>query len=147
VVAEIGLALSLLISASLLGRAFCKVTHVDPGFRPENVLTFSLDLPERKYQKPEQAVALYQRLLDQLRALPDVAAAGAASAPPLGGTCGQFFLVRDAEPPHPNERTPIDLQVVVTPGYFDAIGMTLLAGRQVDAHDGESKNHQVSAWR
>lgn len=144
VVAEIGLALSLLISASLLGRAFYKVTHVDPGFRPENVLTFSLDLPERKYQKSEQVVAFYQKLLDQLRALPDVAVAGAASAPPLGGTWGQFFLVRDAAPPDPTERTPIDLQVVVTPGYFDAIGMSLLAGRQFDAHDGESKNHQVA---
>lgn len=144
VVAEIGLALSLLISASLLGLAFYKVTHVDPGFRPNNVLTFSLDLPERKYQKPDQAVALYQKLLDQLRALPDVAAAGAASAPPLGGTWGQFFVVRDAPPPHPDEKTPIDLQVVVTPGYFDAIGMTLLAGRQFDAHDGESKNRQVA---
>lgn len=144
VVAEIGLALSLLISASLLLRAFYKVTHVDPGFRAENVLTFSLQLPEKKYRTPEQTFGLYEKLLAQLRALPEVAAAAAASAPPLGGTWGQFFIVRDAPPPRTHEKAPIDLQVVVTPGYFDAIGMTLLAGRQFNAHDGESKNRQVA---
>jgi predicted permease len=144
VVSEIALALSLLISASLLLRAFYNVTHTDPGFRPENVLTFSLALPEEKYPKPEQAVALYQNLLQQLRALPRVAAAGAASAPPLGGTWGQQFVARDAVPSHADANTPMDLQVVVTPGYFDAIGMHLLGGRQFDDHDGQSKNHPVA---
>jgi predicted permease len=144
VVAEIGLALSLLISTSLLLRAFYKVTHVDPGFRPENVLTFSLDLPEKKYRTAAQAVRLYQDLLSQLRALPEVEAAGAASAPPLGGTWGQFFTVRDVPPVQPSEKTPIDLQVVVTPGYFDAIGMTLVSGRKFNARDGESKNNQAA---
>ena len=52
VVSEIGLALMLLISAGLLLRSFYRVIHVDPGFRPQNVLTFDVDLPEQKYSKP-----------------------------------------------------------------------------------------------
>jgi putative ABC transport system permease protein len=144
VVSEIGLALALLICSGLLLRAFHKVTHVDPGFRPENVLTFDVDLPLEKYPKPEQAVAFYGNFLDQLRTLPGVIAAGAASAPPLGGHWGQFFEAEGDRPLGPNEKTPVVLQVVVTPGYFDAIGMTVLAGRQFDAHDGESKDHPVA---
>jgi predicted permease len=136
VVAEVGLAVALLVSSGLLLRAFHKVTHLDPGFRPENVLTFAVDLPEQKYPKVDQTVDFYRRLVDQVRALPGVTASGAATAPPLGGHWGQFF-VGDADPPlGPNDKTPVVLQVAVTPGYFDAIGMTLEAGRWFDAHDG-----------
>ena len=144
VVAETALALALLICSGLLLRAFYKVTHVDPGFRPENVLTFDLDLPEQKYAKSEQVVAFYKDLLDKLRGVPGVAAAGAASAPPLGGHIGQFFVAEGERPRGPREETPVVLQVVVTPGYFDAIGMTLAAGRQFDLHDGTSPGHLVA---
>jgi predicted permease len=144
VVSEIGLALALLISSGLLVRAFHKVTHVDPGFRPQNVLTFGVDLPDRTYAKPAQAVAFYRQLLEEVRALPGVAAAGAASAPPLLGHMGQFFVAESDPPPAPGESTPVVLQVIVTPGYFDAIGMTLVAGRQFDDRDGVSKEHPVA---
>ena len=89
-------------------------------------------------------MGFYNQLLNLLRALPEVASAGAASAPTLVGTWGQFFVVRDAPQSHPNEKTPIDLQVVVTPGYFDAIGMTFLSGHGFGEHDGESKNHPLA---
>jgi putative ABC transport system permease protein len=144
VVSEIGLAMALLIASGLLVRAFHKVTHVDAGFRTENVLTFDLDLPEQKYAKSEQVVAFYRQLLDRLRATPGVAAAGAASAPPLGGHMGQFFIAEGDRPLGPNENTPVVLQVIVTPGYFDAIGITLLKGRQFDQHDGTSNEHLVA---
>ncbi len=143
VVAEIALALALLIPSGLLIRAFQKVLHVDPGFRPQNVLTFSVGLPEKTYPKPEQAVAFYRDFLTSLRALPGVAGAGAASAPPLRGHWGQFLEV-EGETPKPGAKNPVVLQVVVTPGYFDAIGMTVLAGRQFDEHDGTIKEHPVA---
>jgi putative ABC transport system permease protein len=144
VVSEIGLALALTIAAGLLVRAFEKVTHVDPGFRAENVLMFEADLPEQKYAKAEQAVAFYRDLLSRLRTLPGVVGAGAASHPPLGGHWGQFFMAEGDRPLGPNEKSPVDLQVVVTPGYFDAIGMTLLAGRQFDERDGTSDDRLVA---
>jgi putative ABC transport system permease protein len=144
VVSEIGLAMALLIASGLLVRAFQKVTHVDPGFRPENVLTFDADLSEQKYAKAEQCLAFYRRLLDRLRAMPGVAAAGASSHTPLGGHSGQFFTAEGDPPLGPNEKSPVVLTVVVTPGYFDAIGMTVLAGRQFDGLDGTSKEHPVA---
>lgn len=144
VVSEIGLALALLISSGLLLRAFHKVTHIDPGFRPENVLKFSVDLPEEKYPKAADAVAFYRTLLERLRALPGIAAVGASNAPPLGGHWGQFFVAEGDRPLGPNEKTPVVLQVVATPGYFDAIGLTLLAGRQFDERDGASQQHRVA---
>jgi len=143
VISEIALALVLLIPSGLLLRAFQRVLQVDPGFRPENVLAFSLGLPEQTYPKNEQAVAFYRNLLSQLRTLPGVAGAGAVNAPPLGGHWGQFFEVEGEAPPAPGAKRPVVLQIVVTPGYFDAIGMTVLSGCQFDEHDGEIKGHPV----
>jgi putative ABC transport system permease protein len=77
VVSEIGLALVLSISAGLLVQSFRKVLQVDPGFRPENVLTFRLSVPDATYDEPEKKVAYYDRLLERLRALPGVKSAGA----------------------------------------------------------------------
>ena len=144
VVSEIGLALALLTSSGLLLRAFYKVAHVDPGFRPENVLTFAIDLPREKYPKSGDCVAFYRTLLDRLRAVPGIAAAGAASAPPLGGHWGQFLVAEGDRPLGPDEKTPVVLQVAVTPGYFEAIGLTLLAGRQFGERDGESQQRRVA---
>jgi len=135
VVCEISLALMLLISAALLIQAFHKVLHVDPGFRPENVVTFDIDLPEASYGKPEQKLAFFHSLLEQLRNIPGVQSAGAASAPPLGGHWGNFFQAEGASPLGARDENPVVLQVVTTPGYFDAIGMTFLAGRAFDEHD------------
>jgi putative ABC transport system permease protein len=144
VVSEIALALMLLICASLLVEAFRKVLRVDPGFRPENVITYSIALPETKYGQPEQRVAFFQNLLERLRALPGVKSAGAASVPPLGGHSGWFFTVEGARPLGPNEQDPVVLQVVATPGYFDAIGVTFLAGRPFDERDGDPKGARVA---
>jgi putative ABC transport system permease protein len=144
VVSEIALALMLLISAGLLLEAFRKVLHVDPGFRPENVITYSIALPGTKYGQPEQRVTFFQNLLERLRALPGVKSAGAASAPPLGGHSGWFFTVEGARPLGPNEQDPVVLQVVATPGYFDAIGVTFLAGRPFDERDGDPKGARAA---
>ena len=143
VVCEIGLALILLISAGLLVEAFRNVLHVDPGFRPEKVITFRVSLPNVKYEKPEQRLAFFENLVERVRVLPGVQAAGAASAPPLGGHWGNFFTAEGAPPLGPNEQNPVVLQVVVTPGYFDAIGITFLAGRPFDARDGNPKGPYV----
>jgi putative ABC transport system permease protein len=135
VVCEIGLALMLLISAGLLMAAFQKALHVDPGFRPEHVITFSVDLPDTSYGKAEQKLAFFRNLMEQLRHLPGVESVGAASAPPLGGHWGNFFLAEGALPLGPRDQNPVVLQVVTAPGYFNAIGMTFLAGRAFDERD------------
>jgi predicted permease len=144
VVVEIALAFVLLVSASLLLQAFRRVLVQDPGFRPENTLTFRLSLPDAKYKEPGRRISYYEDLLQQLRALPGVKSAGAASAPPLGGHWGMFFNAEGAPPLGPNEQNPVVLTVVATPGYFEAIGMTLLAGRSFDVRDGDPKGPKIA---
>jgi len=129
VVCEIALALMLLISAGLLLEAFRKVLNVDPGFRPANVISYGVSLPEAKYTKPDQRIAFFESLVDRLRAVPGVQSAGAASSPPLGMHWGAIWEAEGNPPTGPNDKNPVVLQVVATPGYFEAIGMTFLAGR------------------
>lgn len=135
VICEIGLALTLSISAGLLVQAFRKVLHTDPGFRPENVLTFRLSLPGATYDRPERKVAYFDDLLTRLRALPGVRAAGATSAPPFGGQWGGQFEVEGGRHRRAKDENPVVLRVAATPGYFDAVGMTLLDGRTFEPRD------------
>ncbi len=139
VVCEIGLALMLSIGAALLVQAFRKVLNVDPGFRPENVISYRVNLPDAKYSTAEQRVAFFESVVDRMRAVPGVKSVGASSAPPLGGHWGNFWEAEGNPPLGPNDKNPVVLQVVATPGYFDAIGMTFLAGRPFQDQDADSK--------
>jgi predicted permease len=144
VVTEIALAVVLLVSSGLLVQAFRKVLFQDPGFRPENTLVFRLSLPDAKYKKSEQLISFYDNLLLQVRALPGVKSAGGASAPPLGGHWGMFFVAEGAPPLGPDEQNPVVLNVLATPGYFEAIGMSLLTGRAFDDRDGDSQRPKAA---
>jgi putative ABC transport system permease protein len=144
VVCEISLALMLSIAAGLLVRAFRKVMRVDPGFRPENVLTFLVRIPDSSYHKPEQKIAYYDRVLERLQALPGIKAAGATSSPPLGGQWGGVFEAEGGRGYNSHGDNPTVLQVAVTPGYFRAIGMTFLEGRGFEQQDGEPKSRPVA---
>jgi len=137
VACEIGLALMLSISAGLLVQAFRKILQVDPGFRPENVITFRLSLPDATYAKPEQKIAYFDNLLAHVQAVPGVKAAGATSAPPLGGQWGGVFEAEGGRSAGSQGENPVVLRIAATPGYFDAIGMTLLDGRAFTRQDSE----------
>ena len=139
VVGEIALALVLLIVTGLSVLDVRKLLKVDPGFTAENVLTYRLNLPSERYGDDEQHVAFFAEHLEEIRALPGVEAAGAASALPLGGHWGQFFEIEGAPPLGPDEQNPVILNRVVSPGYLDAIGVRLLAGRDFTENDGRSE--------
>jgi predicted permease len=142
-VCEIGLALMLSISAGLLVEAFRKVLQVDPGFRPENVITFRLNIPDTTFEKPEQKIAYYDNLLTRLRALPGVTEAGATSAPPLGGQWGGIFEAEGGRGFNAQGENPEVLRIAATPGYVEAMGMTLLEGRTFEQRDGKPDSPQV----
>ena len=135
VVCEIALALMLLVCSGLLIQTFRKVLHVDPGFRPENVLSWWLDLPSSRYPKPEAQFAFYRELVGRLSALPGVTAVSAVSKVPLGGHDGTFFVVEGAPPPGPKDQNPVVLELVVFPGYLKAMGIALAAGRGLTEQD------------
>jgi predicted permease len=135
VVGEVALALVLLAASGLVLQAFRNVMHEDAGFRSEGVLTFSLRLAPRKYPKPENWLAFYTQLRDRLRALPGVTAASAASIVPLDGHTGYFFMAENGRKLTEKDGTPVALQVSSLPGYLEAMGLTLKAGRDFDNRD------------
>jgi predicted permease len=135
VVAEIALSLTLLVGAGLLIRSFLRLQEVDTGFRADGVLTLRVALPSEKYSRPEQARAFYRDLLDRVRQLPGVDAAGAATGLPLGGTGWSGTTTVDTQAVQPKDAQPEADQRPVTPGYFEALAIPLVSGRYFDQRD------------
>ena len=134
--AEFALASLLLVGGALLVRAFGQVQRVDPGYRPDHALTFSVALPNATYADGPARMAFWTRLLDRLRATPGIEAAGIITCPPLTCHWGNFYTVEGRPPPKPGEANPVVLSRVASAGYFEAMGIRLKAGRFFNADDG-----------
>ena len=128
-VAEVSLALVLLVGAGLLVKSFIRVTRVDPGFVPDRVLTAQLTLPTARYATAPAVIAFWQRVLEQTRQLPGVTAVGLVSSLPFSGTtsAGTYRIVGRALPPDVNP--PHARNDRVGGDYFRALGIPLLQGR------------------
>jgi predicted permease len=135
VVVEIALALVLLIGASLVVQSLRHLMQVDPGFRPERLVTAQISLGA-KYPGSDQ-VALYQSLLTNLEGRPGIEAAGATDTPPLvaGGIFTSIRLI--GMPPRPENQPLMSSIVVVTPGFFHALGQPILQGREMEWSDAQ----------
>jgi putative ABC transport system permease protein len=135
VVAEVALALVLLVSAGLLARSFRGLQQIDVGFDPRNVVTMRVGLGGVKYREPAAVAAYFEAAVHKLSALPGVRSAAAVLSLPVGG--GGFYLGRGfIRPgiPHPTEGYSAGFQMV-TPGYFKTLGITLHQGRDFGARD------------
>ncbi|HEV8337150.1 MAG TPA: ABC transporter permease [Candidatus Polarisedimenticolia bacterium] len=129
VVAEVALAVVLLIGAGLLMRSFVRLLAVDIGFRPGNLLSAKIDLAPSKYAQPAQRREFYRRLSDDLGSLPGALSVGAAETLPLGETTPQTLAaVPGLAVPPPGERAVVPFNTV-TPGYFRTLGIPLRKGR------------------
>ena len=135
VICETAFSLLLIAAAGLLLRSFAEILKVDPGFRPDGVLTMRVALPDAIYSKPEQVRGFYSELLDRAQKLPGVQAAGAVSGLPLSGQGGSGTTTIDSQSVPLEETTPEADQRVVTPDYFKAMGISLVRGRFFDARD------------
>jgi predicted permease len=132
VVAEIAATVVLLVAAGLLTRALWNVQAIDPGFRADNVLTARTALPLPKYAPTERRQQFYDRVLEDVRALPGVTGAAYASFLPMvmrGGIWPVTLGGRD-DP----EAGTVSLRMI-TPGYFDTMGIPLVRGRDVATGD------------
>jgi len=134
VIGEVALSLVLLVAAGLLIRSFVRLLEVDPGFRSDHVLTVSIPLPASRYPEAAQQAAFFQRLVERVRELPGVRAAGAVTDVPLFGGSSTGFDVEGRPLSAPNERPMTDFRSA-TPDYFRVMGMTLVAGRDFNTHD------------
>ncbi len=137
VVGEVALSLALLVGAGLLLKSFLRLQQVDGGFRPQGVLTLRLMLPQARYPKPEQVRGFYRDLIDRVRTLPGVEAAGATVALPLSGGGGSGTTTVDSRAVSPDKASPEADWRAVTPGYFEAMGVALVRGRYFDDRDSE----------
>jgi putative ABC transport system permease protein len=144
VMAEVALAVILLVGAGLLIRSFLRLMDVDPGFSPQNVLTLNISLPDSRYESARSMIAFEQEALERLSALPGAKSAGAVFGLPLGnGAIGGDFTVEGQPAPTSGTQPFIATKVVIGGDYFKAIGIPLLRGRYFDAHDSESAPHAV----
>nr|MBA3318217.1 ABC transporter permease [Gemmatimonadales bacterium] len=134
VVAEIALALFLLIGAGLMVQSLRRLQSVDPGFNPERVVSAQLSLP-RATPDTARVIAFYQELVERARALPGVTAAAAVSYLPLGRIGARYrFLVEGRPFLDPQTRPSAEFNVV-TPGYFATLQIPVPQGRDMSPRD------------
>jgi predicted permease len=142
IVAEVALAEMLLIGAGLLARGFVHLARQQPGFRPEQAVAVNVELPYNLYDDWRKVSRFYGELVERVAAMPGVRAAGAASFLPLvPGWRIAYGL--PGRPAPVSEQEPTVQYVTVTPGYFEAVGIPLLAGRTFDRRDVESSRPVV----
>ncbi len=129
--AQFALSFVLLIGAGLLLKSYSRLESVSLGFNPENMLTMSISLPRGKYSKPQQSTQFYHSLIEHVQSLPGVRAAGlTASLPLAGGGNSDGFIVEGHEASEANRGEQVQAQLMsITPGTFQAMGITLLRGR------------------
>jgi putative ABC transport system permease protein len=135
VVTEVALALILLIGAGLMIRSFMQLQSVETGFNAENVLTMRAQLPKKKYPEPHNIVDFFAQAEQRIAAIPGVQAVGAISYLPLTGLASRDgFKIIGQPPPKPGEEPGVEVRVV-TPTYFQAMGIPLLKGRLLNERD------------
>jgi putative ABC transport system permease protein len=130
VISQVALAVVLLIGAGLLLRTFSHLLNVQLGFQPERVLTMQMLILGDESQRANKVEAI----LDRIRSLHEVRAAGTIQFLPLGPTSGTGFHIEGQPEPAPAEK-PITEASLVSGGYFAAIGIPVLAGRPFDERD------------
>ncbi|MGH7503379.1 MAG: ABC transporter permease [Longimicrobiales bacterium] len=134
VATEVALSVMLVIGAGLMMRSFVELRSIDVGFEPAGILTARLSLPSRDYPDAAGVADFYARLVARASALPGAVSAGAVRLLPLQTTMGDWSIEVEGRPSVPGDNPHGDWQVV-TPGYFETMGLDLEAGRFLEAGD------------
>ena len=135
VTSEFALALMLLIGAGLMIRTFAALESVDPGFNPHNVMSMIVSVAGSKEEDAGRREFFYRQLIERVRSLPGVQAAGAINHLPLAGDLwGWRFVIEGRPKPRPGE-APGAVYRMVTPGYFTVMQLPIVRGRDVTDAD------------
>jgi predicted permease len=129
VTGEVALAVLLVIAAGLLIRSLWTLSHVNPGFRPDYVLTARINPNESFCAEPQRCANFYHELLDRVRALPGVNGAAVVSTLPLGGRLTKLSAEVENHTPSSSEPLPLFWENIVSPDYFHLMNIHLLSGR------------------
>src|SRR5205814_9386817 len=136
IVTEIAIALTLLVCGGLMVESFHRLQYIDLGFKPDNLLTMKMVLPDSKYSQYRARVAFTDQVLERIRNLSGVVAAGTTTNIPLEREIAfdAIFNIEGRPPPNPNE-VPITSHRVVSPAYLETLGVILLKGRLIGQND------------
>ncbi|HEX2457728.1 MAG TPA: ABC transporter permease [Vicinamibacterales bacterium] len=143
VVAEIGLALVLLVGAGLLLRSFATLTRVSPGFNAENLLIVNLPLSPKVYGDSAVRTATVERILVRVKALPGVSSAAVTTMLPMAGAGATIHFNRAAYPPKGPDDYAMAGYRAATPEYLSVLGVPLRRGRLLTDRDREGSPHVV----
>jgi putative ABC transport system permease protein len=134
VISEVALSLILVFGAALLTKSLIRLQDAELGFRPDNLLVMRASLPETRYAEEPQMATFAREVTERVRALPGVRSCGIALAHPFSGMAATLRFNIPGRPPSPDEDVAAEYQVV-TPDYFQAMGIPLVKGRTLGESD------------
>ena len=143
IAAEIAVSMVLLVSAGLLAASFSNVMHVNPGFDPNSLLTFSISYNPKLYADPSKMLAEQRELLDRIRALPGVESASIVNVLPL---TGDYEIHGIGPVGKPLTRDAASESRLIDPRYFDTMHIPLIAGRALREDDSEKLPSSIRKW-
>ena len=135
VVAEVALALVLLVGAGLLLKSFQKLQQVNPGFRADHLLTMQLALPGTRYKEPQQVDGFYQQVLEKIKSIPGIESAGVSTSVPMSGSNSSGSFSIEGRTPGPGEMSPWGNRWFAGASYFQTMSIPLMKGRYFDDRD------------
>jgi len=136
VIAEVVLALTVLVPAGLVAKSLANRFKEDPGFRADHVLTAQMDLPSVKYKSKIQVTSFYNELLLRLQAMPQVESAAVAHNIPFGHSSFASYFWIDGQPAPAPDEVPVAIVNSVSSSYLAAMGLHLVQGRFIAESDG-----------
>ena len=142
-IAEVALAVLLVVAAGLLVRSFWALSHVDPGFRTAQILTARVTPNQSYCSDPARCVSFYRELVSRMKVVPGVTSAAVVNTLPLGGRVAKRPLEIENLTIAPGENGPLFWMDVVTPDYFDLMHIPVLSGRGFTSADLASKSNVV----
>jgi putative ABC transport system permease protein len=129
VVGEVALALVLLMGAGLLGKSYARLARVEPGFATIGRLTARTVLPAPKYEESARITGFYHEAVERLASLPGVESVALASTVPISGNDELYSIEFEGRPPLPPGQGVSALYYLVSPGYFETMGIPIVQGR------------------
>lgn len=142
IASEVAVSIALLVGAGLLFRSFERLSALDLGFRPQGLVSMDFTLPHESFPEASDRLAFMERVLERVRALPSVEAAGMTTDVPLRqGTWDTAYTVEGAEVDP--SRVEMTANRIVSPGYIETLGLSLLRGRTLAASDREGTDPVV----
>lgn len=137
VVSEVILSVVLLIGAGLMVKGFSALANHNPGWEPQNLVAFHVNLSFSQYAGPRQRTAFYEKAIDRINSLPAVQGVAAASGVPYSFYENEVEVISDAQTEVRSSQFPTAMQESITNDYFRVMNIPLLQGRYFDQRDGD----------